>query len=72
MIGPTEYAPEVAELVSATGAQAVFLLVIGGPRGGGVSAECPAHLLPYLAENLRAVAAQVEADHAAYVSRMGS
>jgi hypothetical protein len=71
-LGKTEYAPEVAKLIKQTGAKVVFLLVIGGKRGGAVSAECPLALMPHLAENLRAIADQVEADYEEHTRGMES
>jgi hypothetical protein len=71
-IGPTEYAPEVQAIVESTGAQVVFLLVLGGSRGNGVSAQSPGAMLPELAKQLRHVAKNMGKDYARWVREQGS
>jgi hypothetical protein len=62
MIGPGKYDTEASEVMEATRAAGIVLLIVGGDRGEGFSVQGPLSLLVALPGMLREVADAVEAD----------
>jgi hypothetical protein len=62
MLGPGKYDAEATAAFEQTEAQGVILIVLGGNRGHGFSAQVTAEAMAAIPALLRAVADQIEAD----------
>ena len=60
--GPGKYSQAAAALKNLLKAQGVIVIVYDGSNGDGIGAVLPSELLPHIPGDLRALAAQIEAD----------
>lgn len=63
MIGPGRVDHVCTQVLEATGAQGVFLVIIGGTDGGGVSAKLQREAQLIMPKMLRAIADEMERDN---------